>query len=421
MDLKGKKEKMNTRKLQLGLTLVLAPAAALAFETVDTLPYPSRGPFPAYTRDALRLPTIWVQGGVMRDNNVLRLQSGGQSDTVTRLGAGIRHEFRPVGRQTLRLEARADNYNYDRFSNLSHVAYGLLGEWGWEAGNDVSGTVGYTRRRLLVDIGELQSAVKDLITEQRYYATAGYRFAPDWRVRGGLDHTRVERSLTAAAGVRATGATVGIDYVTPLNNAIGLEVRNSTGDAPVPELIAPAGVLVNNDFHEREVAGVVTYLPNPQWRLNGRIGHTKRTYSQLTGRDFSGTTYAANLDWLPGNKTILGFSVYKSPRSIIDVAASHVLVNGVSFGPSWAPTQKLVFTARLVRERRQYQGDPALQLIPGTPMRDETLRTVRLGVGWEVQRNLELSGGWDIGQRSSNEPGRSYDYHALMANLRWSF
>ena len=54
-------------------------------------------------------------------------------------------------------------------------------------------------------------------------------------------------------------------------------------------------------------------------------------------------------------------------------------------------------------------------------MRDETLRTLRLAAGWEIQRNLELSGGWDIGKRSSNVVGRDYDYHALMANLRWSF
>jgi hypothetical protein len=54
-------------------------------------------------------------------------------------------------------------------------------------------------------------------------------------------------------------------------------------------------------------------------------------------------------------------------------------------------------------------------------MRDETLRTIRLGAGWEIQRNLELSAAWDIGKRSSNVPGRNYDYDAVMANLRWSF
>jgi hypothetical protein len=419
--LKGTKETMSKRTLRVGLCLLLAPAAAMAFETVDTLQFPSRGVYPAYPGEAVRYPNIWAQGGVLRDNNILRLANGGSSDTVTRLGAGIRHQFRPVGRQTVTLEARADDYRYDKFSTLNHLAYGLLGEWGWELGNDLSGTLGYTRRRRLIDIGELQAAVRDLIIEQRFYATAAYRLTPDFRVRGAADQTRVERSQFTAAEVRATGAALGLDYVTPRGNALGIEVRTASGDAPVPETIAPAGALVNNDFREREVAGVATYIPNPQWRLTGRLGRTHRTYTQFAGRDFTGTTYNANLDWLPGNKTILGFSVYKQPISIIDVAASHVLVKGVSFGPSWAPTQKLVFSARLVRERRSYQGDPALQLVPGTPMRDETLRLIRLAAGWELQRNLELTGGWDIGERSSNIPGRNYDYHALMANLKWSF
>ncbi len=412
---------MSTRNLRTGLCLLLVPAAAMAFETVDTLPYPSRGPFVAYPREAVRSPEIWAQGGVLRDSNILRLTNGGQSDTITRLGAGIRHEFRPVGRQSVRLEARADRYSYDRFSVLNHTAYGLLGEWGWELGNDLSGTLGYTRQRRLVDIGELQAPVNDLVIEQRFYATAAYRLAPDYRLRGALDQTRVERSSNASAQVRATGATVGFDYITPLGNALGIEARTASGNAPVPETVAPIGTIVDNDFREREVALVATYVPNTQWRTNGRLGHTKRTYTQLGGRDFTGTTYNVNVDWLPGNKTILGFSIYRRPISIIDVAASHVLVNGVSFGPSWAPTQKLVFTARLVRERRQYEGDPARQLIAGIPLRDETLRTVRLGVGWELQRNLELSGGWDIGHRSSNLINRDYDYRALMANLKWSF
>jgi hypothetical protein len=399
----------------------MAPAVSMAFPPVDFIPYPSRGAFPAYAAEARRLPEMWVQGGVMRDNNILRLQDGAQSDTVTRLGAGIRHEARVIGRQSVALEARFDHYSYDRFTNLDHTAYGLRGEWRWEVGNDLSGTLGYSRRRILVDFGEVQAAVKDLVTENRLYGTAAYRLGPNMRVRGALDHTRNNRSVGEAADTRGNGALIGLDYVTALGNSLGIEARTARGDAPVPEQVALTGTLVNNDFREHEVSAVATYSPNPQFRFAGRLGKTKRSYSELGGRDFSGTTWRASADWLPGTKTRLNFTAYKEPRSIIDIAAFHVLVKGVEFGPSWAPTPKIVLSGRVFREQRQYQGDPTLQLVPGTPMRDETLRGVRLGVGWEIQRNIEISAAVDRGERSSNLLGRNYDYTATMANLRFSF
>lgn len=412
---------MAQSNLQAAIALLLVPTAAFAFQPVDEIPYPARGGFPDYPAEERRLPEIWVQGGAMRDDNILRQQNNEQADTVTRAGAGIRHEVRVVGRQRVALEARLDRYEFDRFKQLDHTAYGLLGEWRWEVGNDLSGTLGASRRRQLVDLGEVQPAapIRDLVTENRLYFTGAYRVGPNLRVRGGVEHNRNDRSVGQAAETRGTGITVGADYVTALNNFVGVEARAARGDAPVQELVA--GTLIDNDFKERELSLVAGYSPSAVFRLGGRIGRTQREYTQLPGRDFSGNTWRATADWLPGGKTRLGFAVWREPRSIIDVAASHVLTQGVSFGPSWAPTIKLVFSGRVFREKREYEGDPALQLVPGTALRNETLRGVRLAVGWEIQRGIEISGALDRGERESNIAGRSYDYTAAMANLRWSF
>ncbi|MNC87751.1 hypothetical protein D3C83_35030 [compost metagenome] len=112
--------------------------------------------------------------------------------------------------------------------------------------------------------------------------------------------------------------------------------------------------------------------------------------------------------------------MYREPRSIIDVAASHVLVEGVSFGPSWAPTAKLVFSARLINEHREYSGDPAAAL-GAEPLQDETVRGYVIGAGWEITRRHHLGLAWEHGERSSNVLGRDYDYNTLMANLRYVF
>jgi hypothetical protein len=409
------------KKTKWLLALLAAPTAALAFESVDTIRWPRE--FPAYEDAGTRTgPTeVFAHVGMMRDDNILRAETGGVGDTVTRIGAGIRHTQRVIGRQSVRLEGRADSYIYDRFGDIDHIAYGLLGEWLWEVGNQLSGTVGATRSRRNIDISEAQRAVRDMVTESRYYATAGYMVTPSFRVRGGLEHARGERASRSDAELQRNGFVVGAEYVSTLGNILGVEARRSEGDAPVPEFVAPVGTFVNNDSRESEVALVGTYNVGTTLRTSARIGRTKRDYSQIPGRDFDGTTGRATVDWLPGNKTLLSFSAYKEPRSILDVAASHVLIKGVTFGASWATTAKLVLSARWLREQRDFEGDPALSLVPGTPLRSEVVRLWRFAVGWEPARHWEVGFGLDKGDRESNFAGRDYDFTAVVGNVTYRF
>ena len=140
--------KRTTLHAALALAL-LAPAAALAqhFETVDNIPWPTLGRFPAYPAEPPRPTEIYVHAGALRDNNIFRFADGvnrrnllGNSDNpadeVLRVGGGIRHEFLVTGRQRLRLDASGDQYSYHRNTLLNHVNYALRGEWLWEFTND---------------------------------------------------------------------------------------------------------------------------------------------------------------------------------------------------------------------------------------------------------------------------------------------
>lgn len=406
------------KKAQAALAFsLLAPAVALAFETVDTLPWPSSGRFPAYPADPTRPTDLWIQGGLMHDDNILRLESGGRSDSVMRFGGGLRHAQRVIGRQRLVVDARADYYDFQDFQHLDHLAYSGLADWRWELGNNLSGSIAIGRERRLADLSETQSETRSMVTATRLSASGGYLVTPSLRLRAGVGRILAERSDRADPETRATSVIAAAEYLTPLRNSLGVEARRTDGEAPVPESVPLLGT-VDNDFREREVAFVASYAPGPYLRGDARLGRTTRRYTEIPNRDFEGTTWRLGAEWLPGNKTSLALALYKEPRSIIDVAAGHVVVEGISFGPSWAATNKLVFSARLIREDRTFEGDPALA-VPGTPLRDENLRTLRFGVGWEPQRHWQAGFAVDRGERESNFAGRDYRFTALTGNLAW--
>ena len=404
--------------LAVRIALLLAPSTALAFETIDTMVWPSSGRFPAYPAEEVRPRELYVQGGLMHDTNIVRRNAGAESDNIFRFGAGGRVEQRVVGRQSVRLEARGDQYVFDRFTDLNHFAYAGAATWLWEVGNDLSGTLGYARTHRLASLTEVQRAVKRMVTTDDVFGTAAYRLGPNVRIRGLGLYARGVRDTpgedrTSFGGRTFTG---GIDYVTPLGNAIGVEHRRSQGDAPVSPTIDTSGQFIGNDYKETETALVTTYTSSALLRFTGRIGHTRRTYTDLpTG--FSGTTYRAGAEWLPGVKTILGVEVYREPRAIIDLAASHVLLRGVAFGPMWAPTAKLALSLRMINEHREFVAADN-SVAPAGTLLDETVRLFRFGIGWEPARLFQVGLALDRGNRESNTLGRNYTYTATMINGR---
>lgn len=408
------------RFLLAGATLALSFSAP-AFEAVDALRPSSSGRFPAYAGEPATLSEFWVQGGVMLDSNILRSSAGTPTETVGRVGIGGRKDLYVLGRQMVRLEGRVDAYGFNRFSELDNIGYGGNAEWHWELGNDLSGVLGASRRHYQRDLSQTQRSTRDMITETRYLANGAYRLGPSFRVRAGAELLDFDDSVANANELRTASGVVGLDYVTGLGNSVGLEYRTARGDAPVPEQIGGLGLFVDNSFTEHTVAVAVGYL-NAFFRLAGNIGRTKRSYSDIPGRDFEGTTWRATADWIVTPKTVLGFETYYQPQSIIDIAASHVVARGIAFGPGWAPTAKLSFSARVMREKQEFSGDPGVALAPGTfPLRLEIVRNIRLGSYWEYNRQVHWTFAIDHGSRESNLLGRDYTYNAFIANVRYIF
>ena len=412
---------MLPRWIPASLLLALAPVAALAFETVDRLPYPSDGRFPAWPADPAGPWTIFAYGGAMYDSNLFRVQTGGESDTVARVGFGGRTLNRIVGRQRLLLDGYGEYNDYNDFNEIDHFAYGLRADWLWELGNQLDGTVRYARRKRLGDFGELRTPERTMVSEEAVIVDGNYRFSPNWRIFAGAEHARDKRDNDELEWLNRTSLRGGLRYRTPLANEIGIEVVGTRGEARVDVPAVGGGeVSFVDDYDQTEVAATLAYVLGAQLRINGRVGQLERSYDNLPARDFSGVSYRALVEWLPTTRLIFSLEGYRVPRSLADVTATHVITEGGALGVSWAATFKLVFSARYIYEDLVYKGDPdALRL--GLGDREDTVQTWRFGAGWEIQRHLQIGLGYDYGERTSNLPGSGYDYELVMLNVRWEF
>jgi exopolysaccharide biosynthesis operon protein EpsL len=392
--------------------------------------WPDEGHFIAYpmepTADNVQ---VSASAGVTRDNNVFRLSDNedplavvgesSKSDTISRVGVGIK-AIKPISRQRFIFDANADRHAFNRFSFLDHWSYKLGADWKWEAGNLWSGDLGYSRRKRLADLAEIQGRVKDLITQDHARFLANYKFHSSWRVRGGLDGQRFEHSESSreALDTRMVSATIGTDYITAASNTLGLQFKVTEGRYPNKEVVASA--FIDNRYKEYETSAVIGWQFAGKTRLDGRLGYTKREHDEFSARDFSGATGRASLQHTPSAKTLIDLSAYREPRIVEDLTATYVLAKGVSFGPAWAPTVKSILQAKLAYENREYLGDPGI-VLGTTSTREDKVRLGRITAGYKPLRNAELTLAYERGKRTSNLANVDYDYDLVSANGEWNF
>lgn len=411
----------------------LLPAVSYAYQGIDDILWTEKGQFPAYPPEPKepgeRPIRFSVSSGIDHDSNLFRLSSTtdaqaaigtrDKSETMYHLGAGFKADL-PISRQHLLLEGEVTEHLFDRFSVLDYLGYKAGARWNWAAKDILSGNLGYRRQRFISSFGELQGLVKDLITEDHAFAEAGYHLTPRWKLRGGVDFFNFDHSDPTRRTLdnHTISGTLGIDYVTPASNSIGVQVKYTDGTFDNREFFV--GSFVDNGFQEVEASVVANWNITAKSHIDARAGFTSRNHDQLSQRDFDSFTGRLSYDWKPLAKTLLNVSAWREIRSIEDVTASFVQETGVSVGPAWAPTSKIILQGKLVYEERDFRGDPgfALQL---APQREDLFRGAKFTAGYTPRRWIQLGAAWELGDRSSNVSGRQYDYYAVSGNVRINF
>ena len=419
------------------MMLLCLPAAAPAQQLqllANDIVWPDLTRFPAYPPEPGEPPPrpwqLYANLGGFYDSNLFRLSnsvnpqtvigSSKKSDFVGRAGLGLKADV-PVERQRLLFDAAVDYYAFDRFSFLDNTGYRAAAAWEWLATEQWSGNIGASTRRFLSGFDNIQAPIKDMITEYRAYGSAGFRFTPRWRVRGAVDWYKWTHSSEVRQSLDndTTSGTLGLDYVTPANNSVGAQVKYTNAQYPNRQLVP--GATVDNKYSQWDASGVLHWAATGLSTFDARLGYTNVDYPDVPQRNFSGVTGNLGFDWTPGTKTIVNLAAWREIRLYEDFTASYILGQGASAGVQWAPTFKLLYTAKVLYEHRDFLGDPLFVFTPLLPQRVDKFFGGNVMAGWSPVRWLQLALAVEAGKNTSNIPLRDYDYYRVWVNAKFLY
>ena len=340
--------------------------------------------------------------GVAYDDNLFRLQSNKEGDTIFTLNAGAALN-KDISRQNFQLAGNIIQQLYTSNSNFNATLFNFGGTWNWRVGNQFSGEIGYVQNQYPNTFLEITSRTPNKRTVGIPFASIGYQFLPSWEIRGRYEFVDITNSaqqfkVSDLEENRYEGA---LRYKTEFGNLVDLFYRFSDGKRP-NVAIDPAG---NVGQYEQNDIGVNV----ARWELTGRsrfsgfVAYTDRSYELAPSRDFSGPTWNLTYTYLPTGSTSVALSVYRLIGVYTDVTANYIVTTGVTLAPTWQATSKLAFGMNAYYQDRDYQGNPGIVTgIAGQEKRNDDLYSVGVNATYAILRTLKATLYYTWTKRDSN-------------------
>jgi exopolysaccharide biosynthesis operon protein EpsL len=368
---------------------------------------------------------LFIAESVTRDDNVFRISS--QADPVAVLGSpskgdtyyttspGFNFDI-PLSRQRFVGGVKWSYTRYNRFKVLDFDGHEGRAAWRWQAGNDLSGQLGYSETLALESLANSRAGIltgtPNSLETQRAFFDATYELTPRWRLQGEASRLDQDNSLASRAvnNIIIEGAGLSVSYVTPTKNQVGLGARVEEGRYPNrPDLAASPFV---DAYRQYNVDVIADYTITGHSRVRARAGWVSRSHEQLTQRDFEEGTYRVDYDWQATGKLAVNAIARREVSPLDDTFSSFVLLTGFALSPTLRMTEKSVAAINLEYSSRDYLADPSLLVMPS---RTDWVRTAALKFSYRPLRSLTVEMTLLYQTRSSTFP--LADYEATVANL----
>lgn len=354
---------------------------------------------------------VFVSETITRDDNVFRLSdasdpattigSSSKGDTYTTTSPGFRFDV-PVSRQRFLGELTWNDERYKQFTVLNFTGHNGRAMWKWQAGNDLSGELGYTEILELASLaniqGDAQSSSPNPLKTQRTFLNAAYMFTPRWRLQGELSRREQTNGVFLENDIGINGTELIASYITPADNEVGVSLRVEDAEFPNPQLVN--GAPVDNAYSQRNAAAVLGWTLTGHSHIKARAGWITRDYQQLPQRDYDGPMYRLAYDWNPTGKFTLNAILQRDISPDEQVNTSFALVKGITLYPTLRLTEKISISGVLEYSDREYLGDA--QLLSQGLTRTDRVRMGVLTATYKPIRQVKLEMSLQRESRSSS-------------------
>jgi len=355
----------------------------------------------------------WYAGGAIgwtQVSNVYRVSANAtpnddQLRSATLLaGAQLR-----LGRQRLKLDARASQNDYRRNRDLRHLAYNGSAAWDWVLGSRLSGSLSTGAQRSLAPFNPGNAPVtteKNIERSERVRLYARYGLVGLWSVDGAIGANRRDYSVALydPYDYRQRSADLGLRWQPGAELNLRLGLREARGSYPRFRRLA-GGEYQADRFTRQDVDASLWWTPSPQNQLNLRLSHGRSEHSEAGARDYKGNS--GRLEWLWSPSARLQFQTVLSRDSgddsrQIDLgqfgsigSVSSRVYNSLQWQAAYALTAKLTLDASLGQTERELTDLLGASSRTG---KDRT-RTASLGARWAFDRKGSLGCQWATDRR----------------------
>ncbi|WP_233212565.1 XrtB/PEP-CTERM-associated polysaccharide biosynthesis outer membrane protein EpsL [Collimonas sp. PA-H2] len=363
------------------------------------------------------------------DSNLLRLQNSAAaqamgigsdlSDTTQRYLFGLAVD-KTLSRQHLTANLNVAKVDYNHFDQLNHLDKNLAANWNWHAGDHFEGNIGANYSEGLTPFIDFHLLERNIRTQEKVYADGSWLFHPSWRVRGGLEYSKLKYDLASQqpAANNQNRTELGLDYLAASGSTIGLQLRHTHADFPNPEL--DNGLLVFNGYNQDEVKAKIDWLLSGKTQLHFLGGWVSRKQDALPVRNFSGVNTRLSADWSPTGKIQLSVAGWREIGAVDDLSTVYSLNHGASLGSTWQYSEKIQLVAQYKYQKRDF-GPSSGSGTFGSINQNDVLRDAALSVVYNptLRWRVQLSGTRST-QTLRNAPG-GFVSNGVMLNTRYAF
>lgn len=375
--------------------------------------------FPLYSLADERDPLSAI-AGVSReyDNNLFLLESGKQSDRITKAYAGIQLD-KLYSLQRFKVNYTLNASRYQKNTRLNFNSHNYDAAWLWSLTPRLTGKLYADRTETLNSFQDFRdfnpSTIRNIRVSQTQHFETDYSPHGVWHLLGGITRNEARNSADffQQDSFSSVGLDAGVRYDFRSGSSILLMAHKRNGDFGRNTPIFSS--LFDTGYKESEAEARLNWLLSGHSRLNVRTAYIRRNHDTFSQRDYSGMVGNLDYVWAPTGKLQIGVSANSILAAFWNIDSSYTRENTFSISPVYNISNKIRLTGFAGISERRFLGDG---LVPITNRLDKA-RNVRAGIDWTPWRNLTLGADLRYSKRDSNIIG--FDFNDTVVGVDASF